>query len=94
MFKFHYQNGKKRWKKFSGLLNGVLRGLRIGAGFRDYKSRQEGLQIRAALEILNQGKYYKSGQRDFKSGQRLQIGARGISNRDSDYNSVQNNNET
>ena len=50
MFKFHYQNGKKRksGKIFSGLQNGTIRGLQIGAGFRDYKSGQEGLQIGAA----------------------------------------------
>ena len=39
MFKFHYQNGKKRKsvKTFSGLQNGAIRELQIGAGFRDYK---------------------------------------------------------
>ena len=68
--------------KFSGLQNGAIRGLQIGArgiknrgSFRDFKSGQ---------------KDYKSGQRDFKSGQRLQIGARGISNWGRDYKSVQN----
>ena len=42
MFKFQYQNGKKRksWKKFSGLQNGGIRGLQIGAGFKDYRSAQ------------------------------------------------------
>ena len=46
MFKFQYQNGKKRksGKRFSGLQNGVIRGLQIGVGFRDYKSGQ-GFQI-------------------------------------------------
>ena len=29
------------------LLNGAIRGLQIGAGFRDYKLGQEGLQIGA-----------------------------------------------
>ena len=33
---------------------------------------------------------FKLGQRDFKSGHRLQIGARAISNRGRDYKSVQN----
>ena len=88
----------KKWEKISGLQNGTIRGLQIEAGFRDYKSRQEGLQIGAALRISNRGKKFtnlgrdfKSGQRNFESGQRLQIGARGISNRGRDYKSVQNN---
>ena len=86
------------------LQNRVVRGLQIGAGFGDYRSGQEGLQIRAASGILsrgkkitNQGRGFKSGQRDFKSeqrdfksGQRLQIGAGGISNQDRDYKSGQN----
>ena len=44
MFKFQYQNGKKRKseKKSSGLQNGAIRRLQIGAGFGDYKSGQEG----------------------------------------------------
>ena len=38
MFKFQYQGGKKRKsEKNSGLQNGTIRGLQIGAGFRDYK---------------------------------------------------------
>ena len=32
---------------------GEIRGLKIGADFRDYKSDQEQLQIRAALWIPN-----------------------------------------
>ena len=74
-FKFQYQNGKKRksGKRFSGLQNGVIRGLQIGVGFRDYKSGQ-GFQIgtkrfQIGAEITNPGK------RDFKLGQRLQIDA-------------------
>ena len=43
-----------------------MRVLQIGAGFRDYKLGQEGLQIRATLGISNRAK-------------RLQIGS-GISN--------------
>ena len=90
MFKFHYQNGKneKVGKKFSGLQNGAIRGLKIGAGFRDYKSGQKGLQIGTALgisnrgkkitnrgkEVSNRGRHYKSGEEGF------QIGA-GITNR-------------
>ena len=39
MFKFQYQMGKtKKWEKISALQNGEIRGLQIGAGFRDYKS--------------------------------------------------------
>ena len=39
MFKFQYQNGKKQKsvKKTSRLQNGIIRGLQIKAGFRDYK---------------------------------------------------------
>ena len=73
---------KKKWgKRISGLQNEAIRKLQIGAGFRDYKSEQEGLQIEAALGISNWGKKItnrssdlKSGQRDLKSGQKLQIG--------------------
>ena len=82
----------KKWKKSYGLQNGAIRGLQIGAGFRDYKSGQEGLQIGVVLGILNWGKKitnrdrdFKLEQRDFKLGQRLQIGARRISNRGRDY---------
>ena len=86
MFKFQYQNGKnKKWGK-----NGAIRGLQIGAGFRDCKSGQEELQIGAALGISNRDKKITNrGDRDFKSGKRLQIGTRGISNRGKDYKSRQ-----
>ena len=98
MFNFHYQNGKKRksWKKFSGLQNVAIRVLQIGPSFKDYKLGQEGLQIGAVLGILNpdkkitnRGRDFKSGQRDFKSEQRLQVGARGISKRGRNYKSGQ-----
>ena len=58
MFKFQYQNGKKRksWKRLSGLQNGAIRGLQIGVSFRDYRSGQEGVQIGAALRISSRGK--------------------------------------
>ena len=46
----------KSWKNFSGLQNGIIRGLQIGSGFRDYKLGQEGLQIGAALGISNRGR--------------------------------------
>ena len=43
----------KIWKtkiwKFSGLQNGAMRGLKIGAGFRDYKSGQGEFQNRAGI---------------------------------------------
>ena len=80
MFKFQYQNGKKRksGEKISGLQNGAIRGLQIGAGFRDYKLGQEGLQTGADLgnsnrskKITSRGRYFKSGERDFKLGQVL-----------------------
>ena len=87
----HFQVSVPRWgknekvKKSTGLQNRAIRELKIGAGFRDYKSGQERLQIGAALgisnrdkKITNWGRGFKSEQRDFKSGQRLQIGARGI----------------
>ena len=52
----------------------------------DYKSGQEGLQVGAGLGISNRGKKitnrgrdFKLEQRNFKSGQKLKIGARGIS---------------
>ena len=55
MFKFQYQNGKKRKyeENFSGLQNGAIKGLQIEAGFRttnrgkrDYKYGQlKGFQI-------------------------------------------------
>ena len=61
---------EKVGKKISGLQNGVIRGIQIGAGFRDYKSRQEGLKIGLALGISNWGKKITNRGRDFKSGQR------------------------
>ena len=65
----------------SELHNGAIRGLQIGAGFRDCKSGQEGLQIGAALGISNRGKEVSNQGRDYKSRQeRFQIGA-GITNR-------------
>ena len=75
---------------FRDYQNGVVRGLQIGAGFRDYKSGQKGLQIDGVEGISNRGRDFKSGQRDFKSGQILQIGAREITNWGRDYKLVQN----
>ena len=46
----------EKWENFSRLQNGAIRGLQIGANFRDYNSGQEGLQIGAVLGISNRGK--------------------------------------
>ena len=62
------RKNEKVGKNF-GLHNGAIRGLYIGAGFRDYRSRQEGVQIGAALEISNRGKKITNRGWDFKSGQ-------------------------
>ena len=83
MFKFHYQNEKKRksWKKCSGLQNGAIKGIQIGACFRDYKPGQEGLEIGVVLGISNRGKEISVRDRDYKSRQKgFQKGA-GITNR-------------
>ena len=71
---------RKSWKKVFRLQNGV--------GFWDYKSGQEGLQIGEVLgisnrckKIANRGRDFKLGEKHFKSGQWLQIEARGITNR-------------
>ena len=52
------------WGKKFGLHNGAIRRLYIGAGFRDYRSEQERVQIGAGIsnqskEISNQGRDYK-----------------------------------
>ena len=91
MFKFQYQNGKKRKRGEKiyatkqgnkGIANlGRFYGLQIGA---------RGVKKRASFRDFRSGqKDYKLGQRDFKSGQRVQIGARGISNRGRNYKSGQ-----
>ena len=99
MFKFQYQYGKKQksGKNFSSVQNRAIRGLQIGASFRDYKLGQERLHIGAAWgisnwgkKIANRGRDFKLQQRDFKLGQRLQIEVRGISNQDRNYKLVQN----
>ena len=57
-----------------------MRGLQIGAGFRDYKPGQEELKIGAVLGISNWGKKITNWGRDYKSEQEgFQIGA-GITN--------------
>ena len=66
-------------KKFSGLLNGAIRGLQIGAK-----------RLKIGAGITNRGKEISNRDRDYKSGQeRFQIEA-GITNRGRDYKSVQN----
>ena len=69
---------EKSGRKFSGLRNGVIRRLQIGTGSRDYKSGQEGLQIRAVLgipnqskKITNRGKKIWVRGRDYKSRQQF-----------------------
>ena len=97
MFKFQYKNEKKqkKGKNVSGLQNGTIRGLQIGAVFRNYKSGTEEMQVGAALGISNWGKKitnwgkkitnrsrdFKLGQKDFKLWHTLQTGARRVSNR-------------
>ena len=65
----------KKWEKIfwvtNGLQNGAIRALQIGAGFRDYKSGQQELEMGIALGISNRGRDFQLGQRDFKSGQKL-----------------------
>ena len=102
MFKFQYQNEKKRkkvgsGKKFFGSHNGAIRRLQVGAGFRDYKSGQEGLQIGGSFTDFKSGqKDYKSelefqiGENRFQIRAELQIGEIEISNRDRDYKPVKN----
>ena len=78
MFKFHYQNDKKRkcGERFSGLQNGTIRGLQTRTSFRDYKSGQEGLQIGEASRVSNLGKEITNRGWNFKSEQQgFQIGA-------------------
>ena len=57
----------------------AMRSLQIGAGFRDYKLGQEGLQIGPALGISNWSKDILNRGRDYKTG------ARGISNREMEW---------
>ena len=73
----HVQVPVPKWEKTKKWKNifWVIRGLQIGAGFRNYKSGQEELQIGAALGISNRGKDISNWGRDYKSGQELQTGA-------------------
>ena len=68
-------------KNISGLQNGAIRRLQIGAGFKDYRSGQEGFQIgtqrlligawisNRGKEISNRGKRDSIWGRDYKSVQ-------------------------
>ena len=58
MCKFQYQNEEKQknGKIFPKLYKGVIRGLQIEPGLRNYKSGPEELQIRVALGISSRGK--------------------------------------
>ena len=53
-----------------GITKQAIRELQIGAGFMDYKSGQERLQIGVSWEISNWGKKITNRGRDFKSEQR------------------------
>ena len=79
MFKFQQQNGRKRKneKRIFRVQNGAIRGLKIRAGFWDFKSGQERLQIGTALGISNRGK-------------KITNRGRGISNWGRYYKLVQN----
>ena len=82
MFKFQYQNGRKRekGKTFSGLRNVAIRELQIGA---------RGITHRDSFKDFKSGQAFKLGKIDFKSGQEgFQIGI-GIANRGRDYKLVQ-----
>ena len=66
---------EKLGKKISGLQNGAIKELQIGAGFRYYKLGQEILQIGATLGISNWSKKITIWCSNFKSWQGLHIGA-------------------
>ena len=83
MLKFQYQNGEnpqRIWNKFSGLQNGAIKELQIGAGFRNYKSRQEELQIGQLFNFRVRAKKYNLGQGFQIRAKRFQIKAE-ITNR-------------
>lgn len=58
-------------KNFSASQNRAIRGLNIGAGFRDYKSRQERLQIMEILGISNRDKKITNRRSDYKLVQNI-----------------------
>ena len=71
----------EKLEKIFWITKRAISGLQIVAGFRDCKSRQEGLQVGVALGISNRGERVANWSWDFKLGQRLQVGVREISNR-------------
>ena len=73
--------GIKRIRKLRQILESTNRGKRVTniGSLRDFKLGQKN---------TNRGRYFKLGQRDFKSGQRLQIRAIEITNRDRDLKLV------
>ena len=58
-------------KNFSASQNRAIRGLNMGAGFRDYKSRQERLQIMEILGISNRDKKITNRRSDYKLVQNI-----------------------
>ena len=98
-FSFQYLSGKKRISGKSFLDSKTAQGgdCKLGQflgttnwGKRDYKiGAASGISNRGK-QITNWGRDFKSNQRDFKSRERLEIGARRISNRGRDYRLVQN----
>ena len=98
-FSFQYLSGKKRISGKSFLDSKTAQGgdCKLGQFLgttnwekRDYKiGAASGISNRGK-QITNWGRDFKSNQRDFKSRERLEIGARRISNRGRDYRLVQN----
>ena len=74
--------GIKRIRKSRQILGSTNRGKRVTniGSLRDF--------ILGQKKNTNRGRYFKLGQRDFKSGQRLQIRAIEITNRDRDLKLV------
>ena len=58
-------------KNFSPSQNWAIRGLNMGGGFRDYKSRQERLQIMEILGISNRDKKITNRRSDYKLVQNI-----------------------
>ena len=67
--------------------NGAIRGLQIGA--RGIANRGSLRDFKSGQKDYKLGQRFQIGARDFKSGQRLQIGAREITNRGRGFKSGQ-----
>ena len=98
-FSFQYLSGKKRisGKSFLDSKTGQGGDCKLGQVLGTTNWEKRDYKIGAASGISNRGKQithwgrdFKSNQRDFKSRERLEIGARRISNRGRDYRLVQN----